>query len=80
MMDLIKNFKTKNDIQVKYLQCDNARENVDFEGSANRKGWEWSLSILPQVPSNRIAVLNRSSLPCLIGYVPCSMVGHFSPF
>ena len=31
MMGLIKNLKTMHDIQLEYLQCDNVRENIDFE-------------------------------------------------
>ena len=31
MMGLIKNLKTKYNIQVQYMCCNNAKENVDFE-------------------------------------------------
>ena len=33
-MDLIKNLKSKYNIQVQYLCCDNAGEKVDFK-------WDW---------------------------------------
>ena len=50
---------------------------LTLQGLANRKVWGWSLSILPQVLPTRMAESNGSLLPSSIGYVPCSMVGHF---
>ena len=38
MIGLIKNLKTMHDIKVRYLCCDDARENVDFERDCKKGG------------------------------------------
>ena len=38
MIGIIKNLKTMYDIQVWYLHCDNAGENVDFERVCRQEG------------------------------------------
>ena len=38
MMDLIKDLKYECGVQDKYIQCDNARENEDFEQVCNQEG------------------------------------------
>ena len=43
MIGIMKNLKTMNDIQVQYLCCDNARENVDFEWVCNQEGMSMKL-------------------------------------
>ena len=40
MLGLTENLTTKYGIQVWYIQCNNARENDDFERVCKQKGWE----------------------------------------
>ena len=74
MMGISKNIKTKYNIQVQNLHCDNMGEMWILKGLANRKGWGWSLSILLQILLNRMSKLNRSSLFCSTRYMTCSQV------
>ena len=37
-MGLVKKLKTKDSIQIQYLCCDNADENVDFTRACKQKG------------------------------------------
>ena len=40
--------QNKYSIQVQYMHCDYAGKMLTLNGSANRKGWGWNLSILPR--------------------------------
>ena len=71
---LIKSLKTKYNLQVQYLHCNNAQKNVAFEKPVNRKGWECTLNILPQVCHNKMAMSNANLLPFSTRYEACSMV------
>ena len=76
MIGLIKNLKKKCNLQVYYLCCNNAGENIAFEKPTNRKGWGVALNIQPMVSHNRMAMLKENLLPFSTGYGICSMAGN----
>ena len=79
MFGLIKNFKTmafRSSMHAVIMQ----EKMWILKGLENMKGKVSSLSILPQVLPNRMAVLNGNSSPSLIGYVLYSMGGKFFVF
>ena len=79
-LGFIKNLEIKYGIQVLYAHDNNARENVDLSRLVNGEGWGSSLSILLHVIPNRMAMLNGSLPPSLIGYMPHSKVKNFLLF
>ena len=81
MLGLIKNLKNKYNLQVQYLCCNNARENIALKTPASRKSWGWSSNIQPQVSHNIMAMLNKNLLPFSTSYV-CAMLngGKFNAF
>ena len=60
MMGLIKNLKTKYNIQVQYLHCNNAGKNVDFERACKQQGvrmeFKYAAPGTPQKSSHQMEV------------------------
>ena len=73
---LIKNLKTKYNIQVQFLWCDSACENVAFEKNCKQEGMgmEFKFTTLGNPQQN--AMLNRSLLPSPTGYFWCWTAGN----
>ena len=46
-MGLVENLKTKYNMQVQYMLCDNQVRMLPSRKLANRKGWGWKLHSLP---------------------------------
>ena len=77
IMDLIKNFKTKYDIQVHYLCCDNVGENVNIERVCKQEEMGMEFEYTALVSPQQSGHVEQKFPPLLIGYVPCSMDGFF---
>ena len=76
----MKNLKTKCDVQVQYLWCNNAKKYVYFKCVCKQEEIGIEVRILPQVPPSIMAFLNENFLPSPKEYMPVSMVRNVLPF
>ena len=60
MIGLIKNLKNKYNLQLQYLNCNNAGENISFEKACKQEGLGVILNIQPQLCHNKTATLKES--------------------
>ena len=60
MLDKVENLKNKYSMQIQYLYCYNAGENVALKKHANRKGWGGVLIYCSKLPNGHVRQKNSS--------------------
>ena len=77
----LKKLKIKFNLQVQYLQCDNAGKNQASKKSAHRKGWGSTSIIQPQLHLNKMGMVSASLPHFSTEYMPCLTVANLmSPY
>ena len=72
MLGFIKNLKSKYNLQVQYLCCNNAGENVAFERACKQEGMGVDFEYTA-LSDNKMATSNENLLPFSTRYMPCLM-------